>query len=390
MPEKKLQPDNPCRFSPSETIPAKIWELLRRNKEFLRRVAHLDKLDRRLIENPQDADARSESLKMLLDLDGSHDFGRCALEWLIPEPDFVISDRDGEIVEQRTSPDSNNISDSGSVSGIEQVQILRRGPLVMRHVQDLDDAFSEWKGYEPNKVYRLFDCSTPWRNTPEGFRRQFRFLSRQIDTRSVNPVTGDRSDAPVPHETDFFKGWSLSKAFTEIAERGQPTEEQIAKAVMFDDLTTNYRALVVPKSIRFVGEANDALKALQALLNDGLSCVRELLGTERAWDDFIFVDNQLKGRTIASRQRAILTLLEELYIDREELLEIRAAVEEKDPEDQKEAAEILRRFRQVHEADVSGRVGQIEHLRDSIFPKFDLKTLEKPPAQRRGSTRRSR
>lgn len=120
MAHKPQHPDNPCRDSlpEAENIPAKMWELLRRNDTFKKAVLRLAQLDARAKKplsriqellargveqgqpNPEarelEAECRRSSeaaflaRRMLQNLSKNHPFAGAALQWLVPEFWFEV------------------------------------------------------------------------------------------------------------------------------------------------------------------------------------------------------------------------------------------------------------------------------------------------------------
>lgn len=86
-------PHNPCSLDGNDRIPAKIWELLRRNDRFKKAVARLEELDNRpRLENDNvNRSSRAVGLAMVHRLGEIHAFAAEAIQWLVPEPLFEIN-----------------------------------------------------------------------------------------------------------------------------------------------------------------------------------------------------------------------------------------------------------------------------------------------------------
>jgi len=318
-------PDNPCSLVENEQIPAKIWELLRRNDSFKKATARLKALDARpsLEADSTKRRPREVGLAMIRRLSELHSFSAVALQWLVPEPlfavrhvaipgnvdlagkDFVspitvklqegITANPSDEANWRTF-DAHGDCDAESIANING-RLCRRGP----HIQvqksadpgfcSKVDPLQEWRDYFAKG--RTFTMDTSWREAPRPFQREFSFLWQQLDSRRINPITGARIDAPYEHETNFFQGWSLLSAI------GKHTiePEYLSRAFMFDDLAQNYRVFAFPNSIRTRMEARRIAKWLREQLSrlpDGRELPGrepDIYGTPIQWDVFLFAGN---------------------------------------------------------------------------------------------------
>ncbi len=315
-------PHNPSSLDENEQTPAKVWELLRRNDWFKKVVARLEGLDKR----PRVADdalqrrPREIGLAMVRRLGEFHSFAGVALQWLVPEPLFEIHhvaipanvDLTGKAfapletvkLQEGITPDpadekhwrtfeAHAGQDAQSVANCNG-RPWRRGPHI--HFQTSDDPrfcskvdpLKEWRDYFADG--RKFNLETPWRDAPPQFKREFCFLWRYLDSRTTNPITGTRIDAPREHETNFFQGWSLLSAIG----RNTIEQEGLARAFTFADLAQHYRVFAFPNSIRTRMEARrmaDWLNEQLCRLPDGGELPAhepEIYGTPIQWDVFLF------------------------------------------------------------------------------------------------------
>jgi len=315
-------PHNPCSLDENEQTPAKIWEMLRRNDRFRKAVARLDELDKRprLDDSSPQRCPREIGLAIVERLGKSHSFAAVAIQWLVPEPLFEIHhvailanlDLTSEVtaplatlklqVGITANPEDKAHWRTFETHGKEDAQTVtnfngrpwRRGPHI--HLQTSDDSrfcdkvdpVQEWRAYFTDG--RKFTVATPWRDAPPQFKREFCFLWRYLDSRTTNPITGTRIDAPREHETGFFFGWSLLSCVTGHSFRN----EDLTRAIIFDDLAKHYRVFAFPKSIRSRTEARrmgDWLVEQLCRLPDGNDLPRhesETYGTPLQWDVFLF------------------------------------------------------------------------------------------------------
>jgi hypothetical protein len=86
-------PHNPCSLDENERIPAKIWELLRRNDAFRADVQQLSKLDTKERNDCEKTGkyhghAWQKSWRLVEHIKARHPFAGVALQWLVPEPIF--------------------------------------------------------------------------------------------------------------------------------------------------------------------------------------------------------------------------------------------------------------------------------------------------------------
>lgn len=182
-----------------------------------------------------------------------------------------------------------------------------RGPEVhwttcrFKRLRDWVNPIAEWKKYA-----WPFTVEHSWADAPAGFCREFQFIWRnQFDCRPTNPITKDRRDSSLPHETPFFHDWNLMS----FRASGQLTHEDLFNMIRFDDLARDYRVFAIPKTILTKASADamgtwlaDELKKgslLYAdLLKDRLLNEAELLGTSNEWADWLTHQTR-QSRTIA-------------------------------------------------------------------------------------------
>jgi len=84
---------NPCSLDENEQIPAKIWELLRRNRDFRDAAERLTKLDAKERNDCEEigkyhGEAWQKSWRLVKRAAAHHPFAGVALQWLVPEPLF--------------------------------------------------------------------------------------------------------------------------------------------------------------------------------------------------------------------------------------------------------------------------------------------------------------
>jgi hypothetical protein len=318
---------NPCSLKGGEQIPAKIWELLRRNDRFRAEVERLRKLDaqeRAVKAHPGNSrgTAWDESWTLVKDAENCHPFAHPALLWLVPEPVFHANrDQDGSHEDgEGLSPDLSHpswrwrvedaICTEGGWSG--------RGPVILRLRGDID-TFAEWQGWEPAKGWqdgkRWFNCDTPWPQTPEGFRHAFQFLWRsRYDCRPDNPITHNRNDSPHPHEVSFFRDWKLTD-FRLAGQGTGVTDGELGRVFEFEELADDYRVFAFPKSIPTRTAAREMANWLFKHLAEGLP-PREresFLGTPLQWDIFLAVQGAMLDG--APFQEALQFSFDQIFLD---------------------------------------------------------------------------
>jgi len=312
------RPFNPCLLDENEQIPAKIWELLRRNDAFRAKVQKLNLLDAKA----QDEKRRSvyhgpawERSRALVErVAARHPFAGVALLWLVPEPLFhceiVGWPRGKKWKRRRTVPRrflrigeglTPHVKDKSWVwRDPNQLDVaahyIVRGPEVFctqskfKRLRDQVNAFEEWRRYQ-----WPFTVDHSWADAPPQFKRRFHFIWRdQFDCRSVNPLTGNRRDSPSPHETTFFWDWDLLR----FRESGNLTEADLRQLFRFNELAKDYRVFAIPKTVLTKARADRMGKWLAHQLKKGsnrhgdplkdkLLNESELLGTTGEWADWL-------------------------------------------------------------------------------------------------------
>jgi hypothetical protein len=308
-------PFNPC--SPDdedEQTAAKIWELLRRNRDFRDVVQQLSKLDAKE-RNGQEKTGKEhgaaweKSCRLVRRVAALHPFAGIALQWLVPEPLFVCwisewkrgkksKERQITRIGEGTTPDITDTNwvwrDTKKPGAAGHCD--RRGPVVQwttsrrQRLRDPVNPISEWRRYP-----WPFTVEHSWKEAPAQFRREFQFIWRnRFDSRPTNPITKDRSDSPRAQETGFFHDGKV-QAFSSP---GQSRQDDLFNAIRFSDLSTDYRVFAIPKTILTKGSADvmgkwlaDELKKGSRLwgdlLKDGLFSEGELFGTTTEWTDWL-------------------------------------------------------------------------------------------------------
>ena len=333
---------NPCSLNENEQIPAKIWELLRRNEAFKRTVLSLMKYDQRAkavdakirvylnrgIRQGQDTPESREllalcsfrnktsapAMRLVENIGEKHPFAGVALQWLVPEPLFhchVATWPRGKKWKERgvfvtrflrvgegVTP---NIKDKGWVwRNPEKPDVgghpMRRGPEVywtksrFKRLRSWVNPILEWKQYS-----WPFTVEHSWADAPAQFRREFNFIwRRQFDCRPMNPLTKDRRDSPTPHEITFFRDWELMT----FRASGQITRNEVYQQIRFSELANHYRVFAIPQTILTKASADAMGKWLAEefkkgsdlfgdLLKDNLLNDAELLGTTNEWTGWL-------------------------------------------------------------------------------------------------------
>ncbi len=274
MPHAPQHPDNPCgtTLPEVEQVPAKIWELLRRNERFHRAVSRLQLLD---------AAARSESpfgkhwyvaRELVKALKKHHALAGLALEWLVPEPWFQIqyvvatpefastgkATIPGKVIkiEGGSKPDpadkthwrvdlADGEFDAHGIRTIAGGAPKVRGPVITYTVaedsrlsNDPFNAIQEWHDYQTS--HGPFTLNDTWQNAPPGFKREFCNLWRYADGFALNPHTQSLDYFNQWGGTAFFEGWDLLEIHDQLK------VHHFAKKLEFDRLK-DCHVFAVPK-----------------------------------------------------------------------------------------------------------------------------------------------
>ena len=320
--------DNPCGLQQCEQVPAKIWELLRRNPKFTRVLTVLQSLDARCrVEDPHGGRPLwTNSYHLVQAVARRNPFAGVALEYLVPEPLFLVrhvtlpTDCSSQIeefvapvtvrLEEGTTADSTDnehwrrfesTSECSAMTAYNRSGPLhRRGPTIDHQTSvdarlaDRVNPLEEWKDYQ--RQHGAFTLSDGWRKVPPGLKRHFEFLWRRLDSREVSPITSQRHDAPEAHETTFFSEWSLMNALGRAAKTGNLSKEDLTRSLLYQWLAEDYRLFAIPKAVRSRTEARRLAEWLfQRLACDLPTREPELLGTPLQWDIFLTVEQEMTG-----------------------------------------------------------------------------------------------
>jgi hypothetical protein len=327
-----LQLFNPYAAPPDEVIPAKIWELLRRNRCFQRTFNRLRDLHRRQrFCGPWKTGTwpHDVGLRLVECVEKKNRFAAVALRWLVPDPKLEV-----RYLVKRPGEDTSFVRAVSigaeweedltlkwfsfkSQGRFDALTIARRthggrhwGPhLIYREssdpgFQDTVNDVQEWLDYV--QVNRRMDCTTPWSDTPAAFKRAFCYEWRQIDALAVNPIAGARVDGPMADEIDFFEDFDL----IDLIARGAATTDVMTRAALAGDYRKR-RVFIIPK-VTTRGAARVAADCVYALLCEGLPRREsEILGTGRQWKIFLCVEQFLhEGQNLIE---ALRNCFRELY-----------------------------------------------------------------------------
>lgn len=267
------RPFNPCDASHErETLPAKIWELLRRNSGFKKTIARLKELRRRLPSQNQKVKRSMQSSQpstkgissthqtirqIITNLSQRNKYAFTALEWILPD-----------------------------------LRLRRRTKLGSRAKLTL---------------------VTSWAKAPNGFKQEFRSLCADLDKEAKLPIGKEPSLHPTTHKVTFLDNVNLTEMLSKIAADGSVTGDQLMYAMRIDDLATQYHLFAVPKTLIRRGEANDIGCWIANELKAGLPNKRDLLGNPQEWKDWLSKSPGRKTSEYYARIRYLNQLCREIF-----------------------------------------------------------------------------
>jgi hypothetical protein len=288
--QRHLMKPNLSSLSDNEINSGKIWTLLRHNKQFEadanRFSAKYKKATSKRVQQESREAALTDCHQKYEGINEINPFAGTALEWMFPMPIFIKENGD----KAYSHPNS-------------------WGPIIWPAKGDEIDILKEWKEYEASKQWLTLD--TDWFSVSGGFKRDFLFQYRQIDSRPLNPITNDRSDSTSPHETDFFCGWDLWDA---IKRRPNLSEVDLAaKSISFKTLQQQYRVLAVPRYLHSKKAVDEAFKPLIKTVKESLPAKEsQRFGTNAEWEDFMAI-KEIQKSGIPSKAKAIQVLIKDRY-----------------------------------------------------------------------------
>lgn len=335
-----------------DSPPAKLWELLRRNRQF-RRVVERMRILRERCETGSPDERRASlntGLQILKCIQGNGNvFGSLALQWLAPQPRFevweAVADAEdkavGPIRYERMgtgiTPDPKDATwqwferEPGPLGSVDSQanaagRPLRWGPQItttiskdQRIKSSFPDGVTAWREWFATHT---FTVDTPWSDAPPDFQSQWKWHWESL--------TGTNHAA---FETDFFQGWSLpgliqrsgdtiksaNQCIRDLAadldnvRKGHPekvcppvptrsgnsfrgipqfdltlSEVEQTKRIQFQ-LTAGKRALVLPRLIS-KKDAHQVFRRLASALSADLPRTRELLGTASVWKVYLAIE----------------------------------------------------------------------------------------------------
>ena len=312
-------------LSDNEINSGKIWTLLRYNKAFQKDVkwfaAKYKTATNKRAKQETRENAKGEFHTKYQEIENINPFAATALQWMFPMPVFVNWNEDN------------------------QNQSTGWGPYV-QHKQEGDkiDAFAEWKEYEAAKDF--LSLETDWFSVNAGFKRDFMFQYRQFDSRSLNPITKNRSDSPFPHETDFFDDLDLVKL---INQGPNVNESGLGKILHAHELKKNYRLLAVPRHLKTKKAVDDAFKFLIKEAKAYVPTKASVsLGTTAEWQDYMAVKGIQEEQNIPSKTKAIHILIKQRH--------------------SKQTAFKMRDARRTYEKGITENFNSIDSKIEAIYP----------------------
>jgi hypothetical protein len=288
--QRRLMKPNLSSLSDNEINSGKIWTLLRHSKKFEEDVIWFS-AKYKLVKNKRTKQENRE--KAISDLHNRYEeinrlnpFAGTTLQWIFPMPQFIKGN-------------------GNKVTG----HPFSWGPIIWPAKGDKIDVLKEWKEYEASKQWLTLDAD--WFSVNGGFKRDFLFQYRQIDSRPLNPITNDRSDSAFPHETDFFEGWDL---WDSVKRRSNLSEVDLAaKSISFKTLQQQYRVLAVPRHLHSKKAVDEAFKPLIKTVKESLPTKEsQRFGTNAEWEDFMAI-KEIQKSGIPSKAKAIQVLLKDRY-----------------------------------------------------------------------------
>jgi len=331
---------NPCSPRKNERIPAKIWELLRRNDSFRRDVNRLRALDKRASKETEEyqevarqfnlaSDALAEALRqkkpptpkekiatlkahqaaawqrlepinsrpirrqtfrLIENHRKTHPLAALALTWLVPEPEFFIRcKRRGRIQEGHGfSPDLRDSSWSWRNAYVGRGRKLAvkvggeswtRGPGIF--APRLINPFPDWQNWRLGGA--LFDCTTPWNRLPKSFRSWFvRNWRKHYDSKDGYEFNYVRP----PRKTDILSPAAAAEYWG------------------FLETVSCNRLFAISPSLLTTKDVGAVFERLQNRIKKGLPESREhLFGSETAWEHYL----ALKERKLSLAEHIVGT-----------------------------------------------------------------------------------
>ena len=274
-------------LSENEINSGKIWTLLRYNKAFQKDVkwfaAKYKTATNKRAKQETRENAKGEFHTKYQEIEDINPFAATALQWMFPMPVFVNWNEDN------------------------QNQSAGWGPYV-QHKQEGDkiDAFAEWKEYEAAKDF--LSLETNWFSVNAGFKRDLIFQYGKIDSRTLNPITKDRSDTTFPHETDFFKDFDLNK----LINNGPSLDVHAAAKIMTaNELKRDYRIFALPRHMHTREAVDEAFEILKKKVKELMPRkASEPFGTEQAWKNYMLL-RRIQSQKNCSKKVAIISMATE-------------------------------------------------------------------------------
>ena len=276
-----IHPHNPCRYG----VPAKIWELLRRNELFGNAVEDCLKAFAlsQNAETEEEIKQRDFILQTLNEMESRTPMYATALRWMIPEVIYELERANGDIGES-ASPNLKSMNwhpaDDIDCSG----WIMEIGPRI-RMIENGPDVFSEWQQYV-NKM-GFPNLGRPWAYMPVQFQREieFHWSCCRLDDGGSQWVTK-------PMQPDFFKQ-DLQKLIESQPSDGL-NEDALTSIIEFNRIKENFEVFCFPKNIQATASQIRGVFKVWAdkiCETQGLS-KEEIFGTPIEWDAFLFYETE--------------------------------------------------------------------------------------------------
>ena len=260
-------------LSGDERIPAKIWELLRRNDDFKKVVQQLRQLDKKARRTKRSGSEWKESCRIIEDIQNTNPLAALALLWLVPEPLFLVAcEHDGQIEDGTgLSPDFKHESwiwlkrDDAPQGAIGFPS--RRGPEIAAH-------FKDWKNCHEGEA--LFNCEMAWLDLPKSFRGRFKAIWHR------------HYDSPNAFKVKLFEKWNPLRVLTQSVKAGTISGDDFDAALELHELIHSYHLFAVSPVML---TSSDVRSTFNKLGEDYLSRQppkrENLFGTQAAWRHYI-------------------------------------------------------------------------------------------------------
>ncbi len=297
--KRSLHPKNPLRWGE----PACLWEILRRCPAFQQRVRKISKKLRLLRKSSQKKQRSSESNTLRFnklyalkqEVDAEKFWAKTALKWLLPEPVFHYSFKNGDSG-VGIEPEVGKLKIQKEGEPCTDGYIHRFGPDIYMDEAGRDN-FQIWRRFK--EEHGEFSTDLHWSETPVMFQEDFAAAWLEVFPRNLENLQALRE----PHRTDFFEKFDACKTFPWDGKSGSVDQQMLFK-FRFEMISQDYHVFLFPKVGKFKKtEITEAFMEFAKEVSSAQNITQKsLLGDYLPWEFLCRLEDALEEQRLGTEE----------------------------------------------------------------------------------------